>query len=68
MLDCEKNTPEMEHEVINAFPHAEHRAIDAAFEHGQWWISCCDCGGQWSVCDSSRGFDYEQVTEGDESC
>jgi len=73
MLKTETNTPEMEHRVINAFPFDEHRAVAAVFEHGQWWITCNDCGGQWSVVDATGGrsidgFDFEEVGEGDESC
>lgn len=68
MLNSERATPEIEHQVINAFPHAEHRGLAAVFEHGHWWITCNDCGAQWSVVDTNLGFDFEQVTIGDYSC
>lgn len=37
-------------------------------EHGQDWLTCLDCGAQWSIVDSNFGEDYEQVTEGDGYC
>ena len=39
--------------------------FDTFFEHGQWWVTCLACGAQWGACDSSDGFDFEQVTEGE---
>jgi hypothetical protein len=44
------------------------RRLQADYEHGQWWITDLDTGAQWSVHDCSRpaGFDFEQVTRGDE--
>jgi hypothetical protein len=51
---------------------AEHD-IATHYEHGQWWVVCNACGAQWSVVDaeggdSVGGFDFEQVTQGDELC
>jgi len=37
-------------------------------EHGQLWLECCACGAQWSVVETSRGADLEEVTEGDGYC
>jgi len=42
---------------------------DWNFEHGQLWITCT-CGAAWSVVDAEggpavRGFDFEQVSQGD---
>lgn len=42
------------------------------YEHGHWWVEDAKTGAQWSVVDSSGGisvfgFDFEQVTKGDES-
>ena len=73
MLNCETDTREM---GLNIIEHArdvigdEHDAIDAHFEHGQWWI-ICHCGASWSVNDSedehgNDGFDFEQIDHGDE--
>lgn len=50
-----------------------HDDLDPHFEHGQWWVCCPGCGTQWSVVDATGGasvdgFDFDQVTEGDESC
>lgn len=47
------------------------RPLSAFYEHGQWWIEDRDTGAQWSVVDaeggrSVDGFDFEQVTDGDE--
>lgn len=28
-----------------------HHHLDVAFEHGQWWVTCKDCGASWSVVD-----------------
>lgn len=78
MLNTETNTPAMEARVLEAFelspycgggPFAHTPCAD--FEHGQWWITCIGCGAQWSVCDAEGGpavdgFDFEQVTEGEE--
>jgi hypothetical protein len=40
--------------------------IQTNFEHGQWWITDLDTGAQWSVVDSSDGFDFEEVTPAEE--
>ena len=34
-------------------------------EHGQRWLVCA-CGAQWSIVETSRGEEYEQVADGDE--
>lgn len=74
MLNCEKNTPEMDAEVLTCFRAFDtlniHTEATTVFEHGQWYITC-PCGAQWSVNDASGpgtidGFDFEQVSEGDE--
>ena len=44
------------------------RRLQVDFEHGQWWVTDVDKGGQWSVVDavggsSVDGFDFERVTE-----
>jgi hypothetical protein len=49
----------------------QRQNLSADFEHGQWWITDLDSGAQWSVVDaeggnSIDGFDFEQVTQGDE--
>ena len=40
--------------------------IQTNFEHGQWWVTDLDTGAQWSVVDSSDGFDFEEVTPAEE--
>lgn len=52
-------------------PTSKRRRVSADFEHGQWWITDLDTGAQWSVVDAEGkravdGFDFEQVTEGEE--
>jgi hypothetical protein len=73
MLKTETNTPEMESRILNAFnewrPGGCHPVASADFEHGQWWVTCGECGAQFSVVDADGGaavdgFDFEQVTEG----
>ena len=49
---------------------AERFHYDWTFEHGQLWITRID-GAAWSVCDavggpSVDGFDFEQVSEGED--
>ena len=72
-LLTETNTQAVERRVLRAArailgPHRFH----ADFEHGQWWITRLSTGAQWSVVDAEGGravdgFDFEQVTDGDES-
>lgn len=70
-LKTETNTPEMEERIKKAFqdsPLYTH-GCDAAFEHGQWWVTCWNCGAAWSVVDAEPGidgFDFEEVSHGDE--
>lgn len=77
-LKTEQNTAEMEHRILEAGEvsssiNGHTRDFSADFEHGQWWLTCLNCGAQWSVVDASGGssldgFDFELVSEGDESC
>ena len=75
MLNCEKNTTTMERRVRSAARKAgivTSRNASTIFEHGQWWIENVRTGAQWSVSDAEGpntfdGFDFEQVTHGDES-
>ena len=77
-LKTEQNTKVMERRVIAAArayqpPLAKGMlCLKPFFEHGQWWIENVDNGAQYSVVDaeggaSVDGFDFEQVTEGEES-
>lgn len=55
-----------------AWQPIDHDAT-ADFEHGQLWITCGACGGQWSVCDATGGdsvdgFSFERVSDGDDDC
>ncbi len=72
-LQTETNTPAMEKRVRAAAREllCLQGRIQTDFEHGQWWVTQLLTGAQWSVCDasgpgSSRGFCFEQVTQGDE--
>jgi hypothetical protein len=74
-LKCQTNTEEMEARIAEAFnawrPGGMHPAPTTYFEHGQWWVTCNDCSGQWSAVDASGpgtvdGFDFECVTEPEE--
>lgn len=56
----------VEREILIAAANLGER-LSADFEHGQWWITDLDTGAQWSVVDTSRGYDFEQVTEGEEA-
>lgn len=74
MLKCEDRSVETRDAIIEAARQAyiqpPHRC-EFIFEHGQWYVSCLDCGAQWAVNDaegpgSYNGFDFEQVTPPDE--
>jgi hypothetical protein len=46
-------------------------SLSVDFEHGQWWVTNRQTGAQWSAHDASgpgtfHGFDFEQVTQGDD--
>jgi hypothetical protein len=74
MLKTKTNTPAIERRILAAAGDllGEGRRIEANFEHGgQWWVTDCDTGAEWSVVDAVGGravdgFDFEQVTQGDE--
>jgi hypothetical protein len=74
-LKTETDTPEMEKRIGDAFdarfPNLRGNC-NVDFEHGQWWVTHILSGAQWSVVDASggssvNGFDFEQVTEGDDA-
>ena len=77
-LKTETDTPEMQERVAKAFlahvagaQYREEDWIAVVFEHGQWWVEIVPTGEQFSVVDaeggdSSDGFDFEQVTQGDD--
>lgn len=55
-LKTETNTRKMALRVETAVVRglqlpSGHHHMTVAFEHGQWWAICKDCGGQWSVVD-----------------
>ena len=73
MLKTETNTPKMERRILRAakealVPYRARRQLSATFEHGGWWIARRETGARWVVNDScgSTGFDFKQVTPGDE--
>jgi hypothetical protein len=49
-----------------------HLHAEPHYEHDQWWVSCSACGAQWSVVDVEKdgedGFDFEEVSHGDDHC
>lgn len=69
-LKSERNTAEIEGEVSELDPDDghEHEALNAHFEHGQWWLTCGSCGASWSVVDVNESLDLERIDQGDESC
>ncbi len=61
----------MDHEQIKAAcPHGEHEKsrLQVNDEHGQTWVTCLDCGAQWSVHESNIGLVFEEVSVGDNWC
>ena len=79
MLKTEQETPESEDEILTAAVrfqsrgNTHHHHLNVDFEHGQHWLTCTDCGSQWSIIDAEGpgticGFDFEQVSDGDGSC
>jgi hypothetical protein len=78
-LLTERNTTTVERKVMTLAVRelhrgsVKHRHLSAAFEHGQWWVLCRDCGASWSVVDvegrdNPEGLGLERIDEGDESC
>ena len=68
MLQSTVNTHKVEREVLRAARdkfNVRGRFV-AFFEHGQWWIEDLKTSAQYSVVDTNRGFDFEQVTQGNE--
>lgn len=74
-LKTETNTVAMERRVMSAARAIQWKLkrpkLSIDFEHGQWWVTDLKTGAQWSVVDaeggnSVDGFDFEQVTDGDE--
>ena len=74
-LKTENPRPSMGQRALASFYETElakeAHSYNADYEHGQWWITDLDTGRQWSVVDavggrSVDGFDFEQVSDGDE--
>lgn len=68
-LQTEKNTKTVEKRIRSAaWNILRKRNLHTFFEHGQWWVEHRPSGAQWSAvdCNNAYGFDFEQVTEGDE--
>ena len=74
MLNTETNTPEMSKRILGWTGDLDPHVLNADFEHEQWWLTCLDCGAQWSVCDQQPSvldrspFCFEQITDGDGCC
>ncbi len=67
MLNCETNTVEMARRVSGAArKQLKLRRLQTDFEHGQWCVTDLRSGAQWSANDTVYGFDFEQVTDGNE--
>lgn len=72
MLKTERNTKTMEQRVLRAArKKLDRKLLSVFFEHGQWWVENKVTGAQYSVVDAEGpsaidGFDFEQVTEGEE--
>lgn len=49
-----------------------HPRLYTTFEHGQWWVTCLECGDLWSVvdCQDKQGIylNFEIVSGGDSYC
>ena len=66
------SNPELREEVLEV---AEEKfgagTLSVDYEHGQWWVTILETGAQYSVVDaeggdSIDGYDFEQVTLGEE--
>lgn len=68
-LPSQRNDPSVRRDVLTDFMACpdidEEHTPEAFFEHDAWWVQC-NCGAQWSVVDTKNGFDFEQVSQGDE--
>lgn len=52
-LKSRTNTPENDTDVQTLFSGlAPHTNLSTVFEHGNWWITCNDCGAVWAVHDA----------------
>ena len=63
------NTVQMERRVRSAARHAgivTSRNASVFFEHGHWWVENAHTGAQWDAVDTNDGFDFEQVTDGED--
>jgi hypothetical protein len=66
-LRSEQNKPAVEREVLKAARAIlGRRNLVAIFEHGHWWVEHTPSGAQWDAVDTDRGFDFEQVSAGDD--
>ena len=70
ILPSQKPSARMGLRVIRAAKsilRRHRRTLGAVFEHGHWWVTCSECGGNWDAVDaeggnSVDGFDFEEVT------
>lgn len=65
-LPSQRNTLRMEKAVRGAYQRKFHRRAEAHFEHGHWWAIDRRSGAMYDAVDTNDGFDFEQVSEGDE--
>lgn len=50
-----------------------HEKISVDFEHGQWFITCLDCGAQWAANEAENRsgeeyYHFDRISFGDEYC
>jgi hypothetical protein len=63
-LRCKIDNPAIIKEILQDFEVFDdfHDNPQVVYEHGQNWINCPVCGGQWAVADTADGFDFDEVT------
>ncbi len=74
ILRSTRHTTTVEREVrsaARAILKIKSKDFVTFYEHGQWWVEDVTTGAQWSVVDAVggravNGFDFEQVTDGEE--
>jgi hypothetical protein len=62
MLKCETNNSDIEFDIQQEAEIKLHmHNTTTQFEHGQWFVTCLDCGLSWSVNDAENnwGFYYQ---------
>jgi hypothetical protein len=75
MLKAETNKPSVYRSILKSARKSlkPHKPLQADFEHEGWFITCVNCGAQWSVNDAQNingefYFQFDEITNGDENC